>query len=155
MKSRTNLIVDDLAQRGAYGSMETFNGDDQPRARFWYRRICGNLSLLSWAPVIMGTIAGIQYTTGEHDASTANRVQVLRCVPPIASETRIWRLTLVSRYATTGIAFGQLLIVQGLAIWGYLRVPRIRRSGALLIALIATLLVRPSYSLSRTPCRSA
>ena len=52
--------------------------DDQPRARIWYRSICFHLMLLSLVPVIMGTIAGIEYTTAETNTSTASMVQSLR-----------------------------------------------------------------------------
>ncbi|KAJ3525554.1 hypothetical protein NM688_g8386 [Phlebia brevispora] len=107
-----------LLNRQGYGApME----EDQPRARFWYRRICGNLQLTSWIPVILGTVAGLQYPSVETNQKTASTVQALR-------------------YATTGIAFVQVLIIQGLSVWGYLRVPRIRRSGALTMAVISTLL---------------
>ena len=66
-----------LERRGGYGLPSE---EDQPRARFWYRRICGNLQLLSWLPVIMGTVQGIQYTKAETDSKIANLVQTLRFV---------------------------------------------------------------------------
>lgn len=54
--------------------------EDQPRARFWYRRICGNLTLFSWVPVILGTVAGLLYTKAETNTNgnDANLVQSLR-----------------------------------------------------------------------------
>ncbi|KAJ3529945.1 hypothetical protein NM688_g7782 [Phlebia brevispora] len=94
---------------------------DQPRARHWYRQICGILSLSSLTTIALGTVTGIEYTSAETNSSTANTVQALR-------------------YVTTGLALAQVSTIQGLSIWGYLRVPRIRRSGVLTMALIAALL---------------
>ena len=33
------------------------DGDDRPRARWWFRRICGQLMLLSWVPLGIGIVA--------------------------------------------------------------------------------------------------
>lgn len=66
-----------LSRQGRYGlSME----EDQPRARFWYRRICGYLQLFTWIPVIMGTVQGLQYPKAETDSNTASLVMSLRYV---------------------------------------------------------------------------
>ena len=51
---------------------------------------------------------------------------------------------LLRRYVTAALALAELLVVQGLAIWAYLRVPRVRRSGVLQICAITVLLVRVS-----------
>ena len=76
--SMSNLIVDSSSEGTLAYRYTEDDSSDQPRARFWYRRITGHLSLTSWVPVITGTIAGIEYTKAEHDASAASRVQTLR-----------------------------------------------------------------------------
>lgn len=66
-----------LSRQGRYGlPME----EDQPNVRFWYRRICGCLQLVSWIPVIMGAVQGIQYTKAETDSKAATLVMSLRYV---------------------------------------------------------------------------
>ncbi|KAJ3529946.1 hypothetical protein NM688_g7781 [Phlebia brevispora] len=94
---------------------------DQPRARYWYRRICISLSLSSLITLILGIVSGVEYPSAESNPKTANAVEGLR-------------------YTTTGMAFIQILIFQGLSVWGYLRVPRISRSGALTMAVLCALL---------------
>ena len=50
------------------------------------------------------------------------------------------------RYAATAIGLAELLIVQKLAIYGYVFMERIRRGGALILGLASTLLVRRPVS---------
>ena len=59
----------------SYGSPEE---EDQPRIRRLYRRICFGLTLNSWIPVILGTVAGINYPEAETSPETANMVYTLR-----------------------------------------------------------------------------
>lgn len=52
--------------------------DDQPRLRFWYRRVFGALILASWVPVIIGMVMGYNYVNAETNAQKASTVQDLR-----------------------------------------------------------------------------
>lgn len=51
---------------------------DQPRARFWYRRTFGVLIIASWVPFVLGVVMGTEYVKAETNAGTAATVQNLR-----------------------------------------------------------------------------
>ena len=55
------------------------DGDDRPRARWWFRRICGHLALLSWVPLTIGIVGGLGYKAAA-GGKGGNTVQSLRYV---------------------------------------------------------------------------
>jgi len=103
---------------GGYGSPAD---EDQPRARFMYRRFFGFSQIFFFIPLILGIIAGYNYVPGETNSSTASMVQTFR-------------------YATSLIAFFFILSLQLLSLYGYFSVPRIRKSSTLVAFAIASLL---------------
>lgn len=52
--------------------------DDQPRLRFWYRRVFRALVFASWAAAIIGMVPGYNYVNMETNAQKASTVQDLR-----------------------------------------------------------------------------
>ena len=121
-------------------------------ARLLYRWVCTVVLLISWAPVAMAIVAGVQYPKATRDSSTAHRVYGHRFV--ILRQATYTNLTMLAvtvyRYAATVMILCQLLAVQGFTIWCYLRVPLIRRGGIVLLLWIITLLVRVCMRASRS-----
>ncbi|PSS37854.1 hypothetical protein PHLCEN_2v322 [Hermanssonia centrifuga] len=117
--SDSSLLVGNAADT-SYISLDRPQ-DDQPRARFWFRRICGFLALSTWISIILGTVSGLHYVKAETNANQVSLVQSLR-------------------YACTSLVFIQVLIVQVLSLWAFFCVARLRRSAALILFIIATLL---------------
>lgn len=64
-------------QSGAYGGINR----DRKNARLLYRIISVHLTLLSYLPLALGIVQGIQYTSAETNASSAKSVQALRYAP--------------------------------------------------------------------------
>lgn len=128
-------------QSGAYDGTDR----DRKNLRLLYRIISVQLTMLSYLPLALGIVQGIQYTSAETNASSAKSVQALRYVfLHSCPRNDTDNFVILIRYATTGIALAATVVVQGLAAWAYVREPLVRRSALLFLIAVSALLIVPS-----------
>ena len=127
--------------------------EDHPRMRAMIRRVCGFSTLVFWAAVIMGIVAGIDYQKAIDSGAHAALVRHLWCVDlhehgvgkaddlPAGSNIRV-ASTAVTLVLLVGLIFGVL--------YASYVVPRVPREGVFWLVTIATLVVRGARLSSTT-----
>ncbi|KAI0342025.1 hypothetical protein BDW22DRAFT_1358150 [Trametopsis cervina] len=94
---------------------------DDPKKRDWYRQIFGINGFFVFPPLVLGIIAGADYVPAETDPSKANTVYTFR-------------------YAVAGMAFVLITFSQIISLYGYTRVPTIRKGSCIIAFVVASLL---------------
>ncbi|RPD57703.1 hypothetical protein L226DRAFT_573590 [Lentinus tigrinus ALCF2SS1-7] len=112
--SDTSLSSSEVAKEGFAGL------EDHPQTRARIRRVMLAASILFWAAIIMGIVAGVDYQNALHSRAHADLVR------------QLW-------YASTALG---LILLSGLAvgaIWACSGIPRVPRSSVMWIVLVAAL----------------
>ncbi|CAL1707061.1 unnamed protein product [Somion occarium] len=95
--------------------------EDRLNDRLWYRRVFDVTNWLYLVATVLGIVSGSIYDKAETDQGQANLIQGLR-------------------YASTGMAFGLTVAVQGIAISSILYTRNVIRSSALIVVGLTCLL---------------
>lgn len=152
-----SLLVDETSDIAMGRSSSSGNSlllqspvEDQPAKRRLYRRAFGILKLLNLVPIILGSVGGALYFTGETHKDTGDTVQLLRSVFLVSEPQSSCHANAQScsplrpnSYSTTIIAFALILAIQIAALWGYFNISHIRKSSALAAFAMASILVCP------------
>ncbi|RPD57692.1 hypothetical protein L227DRAFT_613399 [Lentinus tigrinus ALCF2SS1-6] len=112
--SDTSLSSHGLAKEG-FASLE-----DHPQTRACIRRVMLAASILFWAAIIMGIVAGVDYQNALHSGAHADLVR------------QLW-------YASTVLGLILLSSLAVGAVWACFGIPRVPRSSVMLIVLVAAL----------------
>lgn len=113
---------------------------DDPKKRDWYRQIFGINGFFVFPPLVLGIIAGADYVPAETDPSKANTVYTFRFALP--SNMYDHAHYSLHRYAVAGMAFVLITFSQIISLYGYTRVPTIRKGSCIIAFVVASLLVR-------------
>ncbi|KAF8812921.1 hypothetical protein BYT27DRAFT_7158810 [Phlegmacium glaucopus] len=109
------------ASKGVIVPPPTDDTPDQPRVRFWCRRVNDFLGLAFLAATVPGIIANSHYSRVFDSQKNADTTATNRIVS-----------------SAVAVALSFILICMGL--WGYLKLPRVSRRGVKIIAMIYSLM---------------